>query len=306
MRGSFKVSAPGKLFLLGEHAVLHGQFALVCAVTQRMTIIVKMRSDSSIRISSDLGEFSTDLQNIQSHPRFRFIISAVSSQANYLHTGFDLKIESDFSAHVGLGSSAAVTAATMAALFEMGNRERNPLDIFQAALETVQKIQGTASGADLAACVYGGIVSYRMQPLFLEKLNYSYPLTVVYSGTKLPTTKVIRIVEQKRRRHPELYASIFTLMGESARQAAQAIKQSKWQKVGELLNINHGLMDAIGVNNRILSDIVYLLRRESEILGSKISGSGLGDCVIGLGSIQQDLSYQILPVEISDEGIVFE
>jgi len=270
-----------------------------------MSIIVKMRPDSSVRIFSDLGEFYTDLQNIQSHPQFRFVLSAISSQAKYLRTGFDLKIESDFSANVGLGSSAAVTAATTAALFEMANRERKPLDIFQAGLETVRKIQGTASGADLAAAVFGGIISYRMQPLSIEKSDQKYPLTVVYSGTKLPTTKVINIVEEKRQRHPKLFASIFELMGKSALQAAEAIKKNKWQKVGELLNINQGLMDAIGVNNRVLSEIVYLLRREPEILGAKISGSGLGDCVVGLGSIQQDLSYQILPVEISTEGILF-
>lgn len=306
MHESFKVSAPGKLFLLGEHAVLHGQFALVSAVTQRMTVTIKMRADSSIRIFSDLGEFSTDLKNIEFQPQFRFVLSAISSQAKYLHRGFDLKIESDFSANVGLGSSAAVTAATTAALFEISNREHNPLLVFRSALETVQKIQGTASGADLAAAVFGGIIFYRMQPFVLEKLNAFYPLTVVYSGTKLPTTKVIKIVEEKRQRHPKLFATIFELMGKSAQQAAEAIKQNRWQKVGELLNINQGLMDAIGVNNRVLAEIVYHLRREPEILGAKISGSGLGDCVIGLGNIQQDLSYQILPVEISAEGIVFE
>lgn len=306
MRESFKVSAPGKLFLFGEHAVLHGQSALVCAVTQRMSITVKMRQDSSVRIFSDLGEFYTELQNIQSHPRFRFVLSAISSQAKYLRTGFDLKIESDFSANVGLGSSAAVTAATTAALFELSNRECKLDDIFQAGLETIRKIQGVASGADLAAAVFGGIILYRMKPLAIERSNKKYPLTVVYSGTKLPTTKVINIVEEKRKHHAKLFASIFKMMGESAVQAAAAIKESRWQRVGELLNINQGLMDAIGVNNRVLSEIVYLLRREPEILGAKISGSGLGDCVVGLGSIRQGLPYQILPVDISAEGLVFE
>lgn len=303
VRESFRASAPGKLMLLGEHAVLHGHRCIVCAVNQRMSIIVNPRNDTKITIDSDLGQYQADLKNPFVDPTFRFVLSAIDQHKELLTSGFDLTIESDFNSTVGLGSSAAVTAAMTAAIFHLADLDLEPINIFDHSLITVRTVQGTGSGADLAASVFGGILLYRFHPNEIKPLKNIHPISVVYSGSKTPTTDVIKIVEKKRAKFPDQFNKIYETMDACAEQAARAINNNDWQTFGELLTMNQGLMAAIGVSNKKLSDIAYSMQINPGILGAKISGSGLGDCVVGLGTVECGINYNVLPLSMSDEGV---
>ncbi len=305
-RESFKASAPGKLMLLGEHAVLHGHRCIVCAVNQRMSIIVNPRNDSTITIDSELGQYQADLKNPFIDPTFRFVLSVIDQHKDFLSNGFDLTIKSDFNATVGLGSSAAVTAAMTAAIFFLADIDPDPVKIFDHSLVTIRTVQGAGSGADLAASVFGGILLYRFLPNEIVPLKNIHPITVVNSGSKTPTTEVIQIVEQKRKKYPDQFKYIYQAMDAGAERAAQAINNNDWQTLGELLTMNQGLMDAIGVSTKKLATIAYSLQTNPGILGAKISGSGLGDCVVGLGQPESGLDYKVLPISMSDEGVTIE
>ena len=305
MHESFSVSAPGKLMLLGEHAVLSGSWSLVCAVNQRMIVRFTHRTDASVVLKSALGEFQTDLTSFIIDEKFKFILTCIK---NYYSgkTGFELEITSDFSRHVGLGSSAAVTAATLGVLAHLESNF-DLEQIFSRGLSVIQQVQGTGSGADLAASVFGGVLKYRTGPQSIEKVPTDFPLTVVYSGSKTPTTTVIQIVNEKKKQNPDLFEKIYDTISASAILAANAIKENDLAKFGNILNVNQGLMDSIGVNNPVLADINFRLRQDPNILGSKISGSGLGDCVVGLGKYQlNDMPYQIIPMKISQQGVKVE
>ena len=316
MKSSYTASAPGSLMLLGEHAVLHGQLALVCAVNRRIHVTLTPRQDRTIRISSTLGQRSMTVDGIKPSKPFRFVIAVLHRFAKTLPSGFDLRIDSEFSHQVGLGSSAAVTVATLAVLkqFVAGHAEpgiqsqRDRLqNLFKEAVGVIREAQGLGSGADVAASVYGGILLYRAQPLQAVKLTALYPLTVIYSGSKKPTVEVVRRVEKARKTNPALFDAIFRMMGQSSRKAAVAIRRKNWKTVGAIMNFNQVLMAAIGVSNAKLSEIVHALRMTPDILGSKISGSGLGDCVIGLGKAKRKKwPYRVLAVEMARNGVRME
>lgn len=305
-RESFRASAPGKLMLLGEHAVLHGYRCIVCAVNQRMSINVKTRQDTKINIDSELGQYQTDLKNPLVDPTFRFVLSVIDQHKDLLTSGFNLSITSDLNSTVGLGSSAAVTAAMTAAIFQLADIELDPIKIFDHSLVTIRTVQGTGSGADLAASVFGGMLMYRFHPNEIVPLKNIHPISVIYSGSKTPTTDVIKIVETKRERFPRQFDFIYRAMDASAEQAADAIKKNDWRTFGQLLTLNQGLMTAIGVSNKKLSDIAYALQYNPGILGAKISGSGLGDCVVGLGTIECGSDYRTLPLTMSDKGVLID
>ena len=96
-------------------------------------------------------------------------------------------------------------------------------------------------------------------------------------------------------------------MDKSIPYAVKYIEKNNWKDLGEIFNINQGLMDAIGINNLVLSEINYKLRKDAGIYGTKISGSGLGDCVIGVGTLKQrNFSFPIIPLEITSKGIIVE
>lgn len=290
--------------LLGEHAVLHGRLALVAAVGQRLTVSLTPRADTRIDITSALGRYEADLRRLEPNANFRFILKAVEKAAPDLKTGFSISVVSDFSHTIGFGSSAAVAVATVGALRAAQGLEADPDAVFARALEVVREVQGMGSGADVAASVHGGIVAYRAKPLEIQPLTERHPLTAVYSGSKMPTPDVVRLVNQRGAQFPHMFEDIFDLMERCSMDAFEAIQMRDWAAFGRILNIGQGLMDAIGVNNAALSSIIYALRADPGILGAKISGSGLGDCAIGLGRPSgAAFPHPVIPVDVAEQGL---
>ncbi|MBP7828421.1 MAG: mevalonate kinase [Kiritimatiellae bacterium] len=305
---TFQASAPGSLMLMGEHAVVHGRRALVAAVDRRIRVRLTPRADGQVRVTSALGEVEMPLGRLKTPAQFRFVMAALRRYEVRVPTGFDLSIESDFPHNVGLGSSAAVTVATCAAL-ERWTRSRRPRlwDLFLAGREIIREVQGLGSGADVVASVFGGILLYRATPARVQRLPRTLPLVLLYSGSKTPTPEVVRRVERALRAQPEFFGAIFDLMDQTSAAGFQAVRAGASRKLGELLNIQQGLLEALGVSNARMAELVYALRAERGILGSKISGSGLGDCVVGLGrSDRADWPGQRIEAGISPAGVTFD
>lgn len=280
---SVEASAPGSLMLLGEHAVLHGSRALVCAVNRRMHVRLTARSDRRLGIDSALGRYEEPLDMLPDHASFRFILQAVRQYLPEIPSGFDLQVVSDFSATIGFGSSAAVTVAVHAALATWLGESSEPEVLFSRSLETVHCVQGRGSGADLAAAAFGGAVVYSTCPICIP-IQLSLPLTAVYCGYKTPTPEVIAQVERLRAADPQAFSDIFQAMDHSVEEAQKALQKEDWDSFGRLLNENQVLMDRIGVNTPELQAIVTALQEAPGMYGAKISGSGLGDCAVGVGA----------------------
>jgi mevalonate kinase len=96
---------------------------------------------------------------------------------------------------------------------------------------------------------------------------------------------------------------MFDTMDQCTMNAADAVAMQDWKTFGQMLNIAQGLMDALGVNNSALSKIIYDLRADPAILGAKISGSGLGDCAVGLGRTGPGFPHPVIPVELATKGV---
>jgi mevalonate kinase len=270
--------------LLGEHAVLHGYPALVMAVNRRLRVTLVPRPDCKVRIESALGEHETGLEAIEPHPAFRFILAAVSRSANLLPSGFDLRVESEFSHEMGFGSSAAVTVATVSVLRRFAGRDADLESVRDEAIEIVRSVQGRASGADVAASAYGGILLYRAEPREVQRFSATLVMLAVYCGYKTPTADVIRHVENAWQMRIDDLRALYARIGACAAEGAAALERGDLKSFGDALNAGQALMEELGVNTPELAAIVAELRQIPGIYGAKISGSGLGDCAIGLGN----------------------
>ena len=289
--------------LLGEHAVLHGRRSLVCAINRRITVCLFPLEGEEVRITSALGNYECPIKLLMDHPALRFVVQAIRQHADQLPSGFELKIDSEFSADIGFGSSAAVTVAVHAAILAwlLGEPPDSRL-LFDEALKTVHAVQGRGSGADLAASVFGGVVGYTVEPTF-EPIPVSLPLTAVYCGYKTPTPEVILKVEQLRAANPQKYERIYAEMDEGAVHAMEFLRNHDLPGFGSILNRNQRLMDEMGVNTPELQEIVEALQTAPDVFGAKISGSGLGDCAVGIGYADlKDLDYPVHHLEISPTG----
>lgn len=303
----FKASAPGSLMLLGEHAVLHGHAALVCAVDKRITVQLTPRKDTQINIHSALGCYQTDITHLEIVSPFKFILATLKKFQKQLKQGCSIIIESEFSDQVGLASSAAVTVATLSALAAMLGHTYSVAQLIRHARSIVQTVQGLGSGADVAACVLGGMVAYRMQPLFIKNISDVPPFTVIYSGKKIPTVEVLARVEKGFSDYPKLFKQIIHAIGDCAEQGITAATRKSWDEFGRIMNIQQGLMEALGVSTPLLHGLIEELRSFPGISGAKISGSGLGDCVIGLGAFENFISkyegVKQISVNLTSEGV---
>lgn len=283
------ISAPANVMLMGEHAVLFGHRAIVCALMPRMHVTLTPRQDDQVIIQSSLGNYAGSLAQIKNGNNSKLAFVFASIHATKPKQGFKLTIHSEFSHMVGLGSSAAVTAACVYALLLSIHGKAALHDVFDIGLQAIHTVQKCGSGSDLAGSVFGGILGYTTTPKNITPLlanqttSSNYPkLDLHYCGYKTPTPKVLEKVAQAAQQLPALYQTIYHNMHATTTAAETAIIQQDWQKLGALMNIYHGLMDALGVSDAKLSELVYNARNHAGVLGAKISGSGLGDCVITL------------------------
>ncbi len=320
VRKSFSASAPGTLMLLGEHAVLNNKPAIVLAIDKRITVILHTRFDQKIVISSQLGNFEFNLHEIDKisdQPSFQFILAVIQHFKEALkknNQGFDLVIHSEFSHDCGLGSSAAVTVATVAVLLQLCSKNTDML--FEIARKIIRDVQGVGSGADVAASVYGGVIVYQQQsPSIIKKINHVLPLVVIYSGSKIPTPIVIKKVEVLQNKYANLIDTLYDAIEQAVHHASVFIENKDWAKLGEIMNIQQGIMNALGLGTPVLNQLIDSLNTMPTIYGAKISGSGLGDCVIGIGFdaesdsflkvAQENSSIKKIPLSVSQQGVCY-
>ena len=299
------VSAPGSTMLFGEHAVLYGEAAIACAVETRLRVEAVLRDDRKVIIHSALGDLETSLDRLTQDHTHRFTLALLEKWKNRLPGGLELTITSDFSHKVGLGSSAALTVAVAGALRCISGLPLRPRTMLDECLAVVKEVQGSGSGTDLVASLYGGVVHYRPATRSVTPLGEDLPLTLYYSGYKTPTPDVIAHVTEERALIPSLYDHLFRVMAECTQQATGAIRENNRARLGRCMNIYHGLMDALGVCDKTLSGMVHALR-EQGAEGVKISGSGLGDCVIALGKVGELTGHDLIPVPVAKCGVYLE
>ena len=305
MKRQVVVSAPGSTMLFGEHSVLHGGSAVVCAVASRLRVAASLRDDGRVVIRSALGNLNTSLSGRLSDATHRFTLALVERWKSRFAGGIELDIVSDFSHTLGLGSSAALVVAVAGALRCISGLPLVPQKMRDECLAVVRDIQGSGSGADLIASLYGGVVHYRPATCNVTQLAEDIPICLYYSGYKTATPEVIAKVAAESGRAVSLYDHLYRLMGECTLGAAFAIRDNNLSKLACCMNIYHGLLESLGVCDRTLADMVHSLR-ESGCHGAKISGSGLGDCVVALCSHNGGPvlpGHKMIPITIAKQGV---
>ncbi|MDB2614265.1 mevalonate kinase [Chlamydiales bacterium] len=306
----YKSSAPGTIKLLGEYAVLHGYPAIACALDRRIHVQLVERLDDTITIHGSLGDYEGNLKDLPLlKPPYQFVLAAISQFKEEIATGFGLTIESDFSSTVGLGSSSAVSVATVSVLAKWLKKEYSLMELYQKAYDVVLAVQGKGSGIDVAASVFGGVIYYQLEPFTIINLTHFPQIELVYSGSKVQTVEMINHVDELNKHVPDLVNHLYQLIGHCSEEGKKAIESKDWDTLGTIFNVHQGLHDALGTSSPHIATIIDFLRKSKTIQGAKISGAGLGDCVVAIGKLpsdtfpQNDKGIFQMKVEITSEGV---
>lgn len=290
MKKQVIVSAPGKLMLLGEHAVVYNRPCLVTAVSQRMKVNAQLIERKEFQLEApdvDVTGYSKPMNDIGKGaiPKgAQFVEIAVKnfSQKYPLKSGIKVETTSQFSSQFGFGSSSASTVCTIKALSELLEVKLSPKEIFDFSYKTVLDIQKKGSGFDIAAAVYGGTLYFVTGGKVIEQLKVkSLPLVVGYSGMKADTVAMINKVLELAKKNPKLVENIYNQIEKLVEQAKRVLTRGNWQQLGELINQNQTHLQQLGVSIAKL-DAMIAAAREAGAYGAKLSGAGGGDCMIAL------------------------
>jgi len=323
MYKKIRISAPGKLMLLGEHAVVYNRPCLVTAVGQRMRATVELTDDATFSLEAPDVKVTS-----YSKPMSELGISEVPKGAQFVELavknflekypftdGLKVTTQSEFSSQFGFGSSSASTVCVVKALSELTGKNLSNKELFDLAYKTVLDVQGKGSGFDVAAGIYGGCLYFVtggkvIEPLVVKEL----PLIVGYSGIKADTVTLMNQVKAKAMKYPEFIESLYTEVAKLVEKAKSALLDNDLVTFGELMNFNQGLLESMGVGIFKLSAMIYGAR-DGGAYGAKLSGAGGGDCMIALASpdktqaVKQAISAaggQVIEVETNVEGVRVE
>jgi len=309
-------SAPGKTILFGEHAVVYGEPAIAGAVNKRATIRLKESNRGvSVFKSDDLGfeaELNTRTKKYtlkKGRPGIINYILEILSKFHD-HSPIEIDLSLDIPIGSGLGSSAAVTVATLAALFKYHGKKFNRSLLAKKAHEIEESVQGIASPLDTRVSTYGGLI-YLSKDKKIAKFNTNLKSSFVigYTSKRGNTGRMVKSVKALKTRHPDIINPIIKTIGQITEEAKLAIVNKEEYKIGELMNINQGLLDSIGVNTNELSRMIYLARKAGAT-GSKITGAGGGGSILACCPINQDKVFKAInyhdkaiKVNFSKEGV---
>jgi len=305
-----KCSAPGKMILLGEHAVVFGEPAIAVAIDLRIT--------ASVRESMQYL--------VNGHPMRKKHHAYISAALDETWAGPPISIEtrSEIPSGSGLGSSAAVTVACVAAMTAKSGK----LDfekIARRAFEVECRVQGRASPTDTSTATHGhgvlvspekregvlwtiekGGSVWNVHHCDVPKLRFVVGYTGIHAATGPLVAKVKKLYDSSE----DARRSIRRI-GEVVEEGAEALRRADIAKLGRLMDEDHALLNGLGVGHPELDKLVEACRGTA--YGAKLTGAGGGGSMIALVDDPERAASAIseaggtpIVVEIGCEGVRLE
>jgi mevalonate kinase len=265
------ISAPGKLMLLGGHAVVYGYPCITTALSERLQVMIEETEDNKV---------SFECPQVRDT---RFVDAAIGVAVHewgLTHKGFRISTSCTFSGKYGFGSSSAVTVALLKGL----KPDVPDRTLFDAAYKIIVEIQGAASGFDVAAAIYGGTLYFVGGGKVIEPLAApDMPLVVGYTGVKADTKTLIADVAVKYAKEPEKVERIFKAIEKIVDEAKIYMTEGDWERMGRLMDFNQEYLRDLGVSSDKLETLIKAAKGGGAY-GAKLSGAGGGDCMIALAA----------------------
>lgn len=289
-------SAPGKIILFGEHAVVYRRPALAVPITQvHADVEISDSSRAGIWINAPDIDLHAELNSLPSdHPIASVIhnlfflsrrphpqpLSQRERGANF--PNLSINITSTIPVASGLGSGAAVTVALVRALSAHIEYPMTDDEINAFAYEIEKLHHGTPSGIDNTVVTYAKPVYFvKGQPIEIFTVGKPFTIVIGDTGIPAPTKESVGDVRKLWEADKGKWEGVFDKVGKIVKQAKQAIESGKWRVLGSSMDQNHALLQHMTVSSPELDKLISTARTAGA-LGAKLSGGGRGGNMIAL------------------------
>ena len=288
--------APGKIILVGEHAVVYGRPAIAVPVNQvRVRVMVEpdlRGTQGQIRIVAPEINLDNLIEELPASHPIPVTIEKVKTILGITRVpACRLRITSTIPVAAGLGSGAAVSVALIRALAGFLGKTLTNEQVSSLAYEIERIHHGTPSGIDNTVVTFG-VPIYFVKEQPIQKLTVSAPFVIVIgdTGVKSPTVQSVGDVRLAWQKEPDRYEAYFNQIGKIVLKVREQIENRKNEDLGVLMNENHEILVKMGVSSPEL-DTLVLTARQAGAQGAKLSGGGRGGNMIAL--VEAEKSSQV-------------
>lgn len=310
-----RVKYPGKLYLMGEYAVMESyQSAVVCAVNRFLT--VEIEEASEIRIESSYGVLTEEDIHCKEGPMAYVAVAVELAHELVLENTkkYHIKITSELEVqHVkyGFGSSGVVVVAILDAITKFYGKPLDPLVLFKLSVIAQARMQRLSSGGDLASTIYGGIIHYRRYDvtwfqkqelhkdlaykvwpgLHIEKMPlHHFDISVGWTQKPNSTDQFLNLYQKSISQDPMTHRALLVSANSIVSSFVEAwLADDTDQVFKDLKHYRSWMLKLanwadINIETESLSRLIEIA--ESYDMAAKVSGSGGGDCGIALSSLK--------------------
>ena len=280
-----KGSGYGKVILFGEHFVVHGIPGIVSAIDSTTDAEVKKTKIPGINIKDERSGSKgyTEQKKVQQKESIDRMLEAMKLDKSI---SLDIWVGGNLPGFSGIGASAASSVAIARAISEELGLNLTDRRINEVAYEAEKAYAGTPSGIDNTAATFGGLLWFKKNvngPDTIEKLSIKEPVEIIManSGVVADTKEMVLGVTERKKKYPEKYDKIFKQEEKLVVKARKALEDFDLKKVGQLMDMNHKLLQDIEVSCKEL-DYLIKVARENGAYGAKLTGGGGGGCIVAL------------------------
>ena len=282
----------GKIILLGEHSVVYGYHAIAAPIglsiraeaTRQPSAIdlVIAGWDADVAVDGATGATGTTGPSVSNR-----VAALITGRLGVAEAGMRVEVFPHLPRASGLGASAALAVAVIRAVAGCFDIQISDREISDLAFECEQIVHGTPSGIDNTVATFGRPILFRKTdaPAGQEVSDIvtpnPIPIVIGLTGVRSLTAHTVGIVRTLWQKNPQRYDAIFSQIDGLVLAGVDALRRGDIAELGELMNINQGLLNALQVSSGEIEELVDIARRAGA-LGAKLTGGGGGGAMIAV------------------------
>jgi mevalonate kinase len=337
-----KISAPYRIYLVGEHASVYGEPAVLLATQYRLSLTLKRSydiryEDSRFGISdswsiadvlestssvlqlwnscAERGDFSELNEFIKKDNFLNYRKSVIGITLNKLNvkSGLGIHITSDLPIGSGLASSGALAVSLAKGITSLFDINISDSKTNQIAFEIEKIAHGTPSGADNSICIYGGMILFRAsRPKdIIIQLKDRFPkersnFILIYTNLSFKTTG--ELIQHVKNINSNYREARIKRIGKLSYEMKEALLEGNIERITEIINENHLLLAELGVSSKEMDKVASVIRDiggAAKLLGGGGSGAMLCFHKNRLKLIKEieRLGYKYWNIDLDTEGV---